>query len=243
VPARSFGPFLSVSLALVAHAPRDGWAEPAAEEGTISESVTRSTSAAEQRAERERTWRGLDALSWGAVGIEFLLANSLALRFTVLSGDISDAADATLWVIPPLVGPGFGVAEYWVRAPGWIARGLHGGFWTGYLGGLLAGLLHASFRDGPGLRFETPALVGLLAGMVPGLVIGATQIDRPEEVGPWLGLPPAGMLAGVVVAAVVFVSAFLAGDDPGPRAGDQILGWCFFGASSVAMSAAVASVM
>ncbi len=234
---------LSLSLALVALAPRAAWAEPPAEAGTGSQRVSRSTSSAEQQAEEERTWRALDALSWGTVGIEFLLANSLTLRFTVLSGDISEGADATLWLIPPLVGPGFGVAEYWVRAPGWIARGLHGGFWTGYLGGLLAGLLHASFQDGPGLRFETPALIGLLAGTVPGLVIGSTQVDRPEEVGPWLGLPPAGMLAGVVVAAVVFVSAFLAGDDPGPRAGDQILGWCFFGASSVAMSAAVASVM
>lgn len=220
-------------LALVASAPAAAWASPP----TVAERE------AAAHAEADQAWRVSNAFSWGIVATELLLTTSLTLRFTLLRGDISEAADGTLWTIPPLLGSGLGVAEYWVRAPGWLAYALHGGLWTGLLGGLLASLVHATFEEGPGMRFETPALVALLASTVPGLWIGATKIDAPDEVGPWMGLPPAGLLAGIVVAGVVLVGSFVVGEDPGPRAGDQLLGWCFFGATSVGLSAAVASVM
>lgn len=187
---------------------------------------------------------GVGAATWGVVGFEVATAAALILRMSVWAGPMQEGAEGLLLTAPLLVGGASGTAGWAFCLPPRVALGLHGGLFTGLAAGLGAGLVRGALSEGGTLRFDAMTGIVALAGTVPGLLVGALEADPDDPLLLWMAGPPAGFLAGIVIAAVVAVVAFLSGNDPGGGGGgDQLIGWPIFGGLTTGLVVAVGSVV
>jgi hypothetical protein len=181
-------------------------------------------------------------VAWAVPTTELVLTTALVLRFTALSGPVDDATELALWGPPVPVGLAAGfiaaINDVSPRPP----LAVHGALWTGFDLGLLAAVLQGVGRpDGSGLRLNGLTLAAALAGLVPGALFGGLEVES-NELGLFLGAPPAGFLASVLVSGIVMVVSFLAGNDLGAgHTGEQVLGWTLFAGTTAGLTVAAAA--
>lgn len=183
------------------------------------------------------------AFVWGITGFEVATTSVLMLRFTYLSGDLAEPGEGLLLTAPFLVGTAVGIAAYLWCLPPRVGHALHGGMYTGLLAGLGEALVRGALALDGTLRFDRYAGIAALVGTIPGILIGALEVEPDDPLQFWLGGPPAGMLAGVVIAGVLAVVLFLSGNDPGPGTGDQVIGWPIFAGLAGGLVVASGSVI
>lgn len=183
------------------------------------------------------------AFVWGIAGLEVSFTAAMILRMTVWDGPMQGPGEGLLLTAPFVVAAATGVGGYLWCLPPRLALGLHGGLYTGLAAGLGAGLVRGALSEAGTLRFDSLAGVAALVGTVPGLLLGSLEVDPDDPLAFWLGGPPGGMLVGVVGAAILAVSLFLSGNDPGPGTGDQVVGWPIFAGLAGGLVLATGSVV
>lgn len=193
-------------------------------------------------AEPRRFTRLEGGAMWGAAAFEIAETAALILRMTYLT-DTEGPSEGILLTAPFVVGAGAGVAGGLWCLPPRVALALHGGLYTGLAAGLATALIRGALTADGTLRFIRYEGIAALVGTVPGLLVGGLEADANDSLTYWFAGPPAGLLAGVVLAGILAVSMFLSGNDPGPGTGDQVIGWPIFAGLATGLVVATGSVV
>lgn len=177
---------------------------------------------------------------WAVGAIELLGAIAIALDVNVAAIHDNDAAEATVLVLPTLLGAGIGALAGWRGWPMAVPKAVHGALLTGFDLFLAGTLTHGAMEPkGEGIRVGPMSWALGAAGMGLGAAWGATQISNHDDLALWFSAPYGAGLGGLVSAGVLALAGWAGRWQD--RTTMQAIGWTGFGWLTAGLGVAYAA--